>query len=135
MEYTKPNFSYPLSNKAGETIPHEVSLPLGVLSLGFTVGQIQPIGPLGGNVAFVTAEATEDCYISSNNSFTQGVINNNTVYIPKGVAIVFSLAAFSPLPVDWDSLYCIGGSADGVLHIQTMGAWGQIGEDTQRSTL
>ena len=135
MNYTKPNLNYPLSNKAGENIPHEVSLPLGVLSLSFTASSSQAIGVLGDNVAFVCAEATEDCYLSTNNSFTAGQINANTVFIPKNTAIVFSLAAFTPLPPNYDGLYCLAGATDGVLTIQTLSAWGLMGEDSQRGTL
>lgn len=135
MIYTKPNSNYPLSSKSGDYIPHEVSLPLGVLPLSFTASQVQAIGNLGSNIAFVCAEATADCYISTNNSITQGAINSNTVFIPAGTAIVFSLAAFTPLPADYNSLYCIGGDADGKLTIQTLGAWGIMGEDSQRGTM
>ncbi len=134
MDYIKPNSSYPLSNKVGNYIPHEVSLPLGVLSLDFSANGILPIGALGDNVAFVTAEATEDCYIRTTGTALGAGINTNTVYIPKGDAIVFSIAAFSA-PASWDALYCIGGDAAGKLIIQTMSAWGMLGEDTQRSTM
>lgn len=134
MNYTKPNLAYPLANKSGEHIPHEVALPLGVLSLGFTADQSQPIGSLGSNIAFISAEATEDCFISMNSSLAAG-LNANTVFIPKDTAIVFSIGAFTPQPPNWDSLYCIAGSTAGKLIIQTMGAWGILGEDTQRSQL
>lgn len=134
MEFTKPNSSYPLATKNGDSIPHEVSLPTGVVIHDFAAGGSSLLPSIPNSTAFICAEATEDCYLTLNASVSTGV-NTNTVYIPKGVAIVFTIAAFSPRPVDWSGLRCVGGSEAGTVHLQLLSAWGQVGEDTQRSTM
>ena len=136
MSSTKPVSVYPQSNKDGVPIPHEIALPVGLLTLAVPAAGGAQTAELPQRFFMISVTADVDCILdfrATPSAIVAGQYAEGVFYVRRNTTSVIAINAMPNAQGATLTVHSLG--VAGTVYLQTHSAWGFLGETTQTRLL